>query len=90
MVNVVKHAGAQNVTLVVETDSDWIRIRLMDDGVGFDASGVGSSVGFGLFSVREQLDELGGRIVIGSRPESGTQILVEAPLRVGRQQGDCE
>ena len=90
LVNVVKHARAQNVTMVVETVSDRIRIRLTDDGVGFDGSGVGSRGGFGLFSVREQLNELGGRIEIDGGPGRGAQILVEAPLRGGRQKEGCE
>ena len=77
------------MTVLVETVSDRIRIRLTDDGVGFDASGVGSSRGFGLFSVREQLNELGGRLVIDGGLGRGARILVEASQRVGRRQERC-
>lgn len=82
--NVTKHARARSVRLCVQVTGDEIQINLEDDGVGFDATeagqGFGPGGGFGLFSIREQLRHLGGRIEIESAPGGGTRVVVVAPL----------
>ena len=66
--NAVKHARAETVTVLVECDPAEVRIRVEDDGVGFAADELWSNpkamTGFGLFSVRERLESLGGRLEI--------------------------
>ena len=83
--NVVKHAEAQQARIVIRAPGDLIRITVQDDGVGFDATGFGetfgSSGGFGLFSIRERLNHLGGSLVIESGSGQGTRARVTAPLR---------
>ena len=49
-----------------------------DEGVGFDHETL--PPGFGLFSIRERLNHLGGRIQIDSAPGAGTRVLVVAPM----------
>jgi signal transduction histidine kinase len=82
--NVVKHAHAGIVTVVVECDPGEVRIRVEDDGVGFAADELWSNPramdGFGLFSVRERLESLGGRLEIDSRVGGGTRATLAAPL----------
>jgi PAS domain S-box-containing protein len=82
--NVVKHAHAGIVTVVVECDPGEVRIRVEDDGVGFAADELWSNPramdGFGLFSVRERLESLGGRLEIDSRGGGGTRATLAAPL----------
>ncbi len=64
LVNVVKHAHAQNVSLSIKRVDDHIQLMLEDDGVGFRACEAsiapGPHGGFGLFSIRERLDQIGG------------------------------
>ena len=52
-----------------------------DQGAGFDPKTV--PPGFGLFSIRERLNHLGGRIQIDSVPGSGARIVVAAPVKAG-------
>ncbi len=82
--NLMKHAQARNARLWVRRNGDEIRITLEDDGVGFDATetgqGFGPGGGFGLFSIREQLRHIGGRLDIESCPGRGTRAVVVAPL----------
>ena len=83
--NVVKHAQAATARLSVRKDSQWIRIILEDDGVGFDYSAVMSQAGgkptFGLTNLRERIHLLGGILKIDSPPGKGTRLCVEIPCR---------
>ena len=84
--NIVKHADAKNVTVSMERENSDLRIRITDDGIGFDLSDfdadTGKRAGFGIFSIREQLDFLGGHLEIKSKPGRGTCITLAAPLNV--------
>ncbi|MDH3744744.1 MAG: PAS domain S-box protein [Acidobacteriota bacterium] len=80
--NVVKHAQAETLRIEVETLPELTRITVEDDGVGFDASEVGRGFsregGFGLFSVREQMNRLGGDLIVESEPGEGTRVVITA------------
>ncbi len=82
--NVVKHARARNVSLIVVRRKDHLHLTLEDDGVGFVAAGAGEGFdergGFGLFSIRQQLDHVGGHLEIDSVPGDGTRVNVVVPL----------
>jgi signal transduction histidine kinase len=83
--NVAKHAKAKNVTVSTERKDNSIRIYISDDGIGFEVSRVnvykGKKSGFGLFSIQERLDFLGGKLNIESKPGQGTRVNLVAPLR---------
>jgi PAS domain S-box-containing protein len=85
LVNVVKHAKSQKARVAVVTEGEHVRIRVEDNGVGFDASEVDSHEDrarrFGLFSIRERLHHLGGNVEIVSNPGRGTQVSLTAPLK---------
>jgi PAS domain S-box-containing protein len=85
LINVAKHAQAQSVKVAIRRDDNDIQIIIEDDGVGFDTFPIGSHwseiKGFGLFSIRERLDYLGGQLKIKSEPGHGTQVTLVAPLK---------
>jgi signal transduction histidine kinase len=95
--NVVKHAGVHRARVCVGvTDCDQVRIVVCDQGSGFDPAGlhgdgVGSG-GFGLFSIRERLELLGGKLVVEATPGKGSRVEILAPrgprsdARAARQQ----
>jgi signal transduction histidine kinase len=84
MTNAVKHAKARKVTLSMDRHAGAFRIRVQDDGVGFDpreaANRPGGHGAFGLFSIRERMADLGGSLEIVSRPGAGTEATLIAPL----------
>jgi signal transduction histidine kinase len=84
LVNILKHAGAKTVRVRLEYRSGEARVHVQDDGVGFAADELRTNpkalAGFGLFSVRERLESLGGRLEIDSRPGGGTRVTLAAPL----------
>ncbi len=90
LLNVVKHADARNADVSLRRDGNGTRIRVEDDGRGFDLATMGSgwqaNKGFGLFSIRERLERLGGSLKVQSEPGKGTQVTLTLPLR-GRSKG---
>jgi signal transduction histidine kinase len=71
LMNVVKHARANHIRVTLRRTGDEMRIAVEDDGVGFDTAITEPRVGakeFGLFSIREHLRLVGGRLEIESRP----------------------
>jgi PAS domain S-box-containing protein len=85
LTNVAKHAQAHSVKVSIGRDDSNIKITVEDDGIGFDMSETGShwsrNEGFGLFSIRERLDYLGGRLEVESEPGRGTWATLTAPLK---------
>lgn len=79
--NVVKHARASTLQILLETSDHQVRIAVADDGAGFDASnGSGGLCGFGLPSARERLSRLGGHLKVDSTPGVGTRVEIVAPI----------
>jgi signal transduction histidine kinase len=83
LVNTVKHARASKVRIVGGCEKGWIRIRVIDDGRGFDPSKLFSpnpqTGGFGLMIIRARLGFLGGNLYIQSRAGAGTRAMIALP-----------
>ena len=83
LINVVKHAHAQQARVTLRRKSDDIQIEVEDRGRGFDLQQMdnrGRGGGFGLFSLSERLRYLGGALDITSNPGTGTKVVLTAPL----------
>ena len=87
LTNIVKHAKATSVSIIVMTAEDATRLVIEDDGAGFDPSGAGRDR-LGLAGMRERLALLGGRLEVESSEGAGTTIVAEVPLReAGTREG---
>jgi signal transduction histidine kinase len=81
LTNIVRHAGAQTASILVERMSDKVLTIIDDDGSGFDPGFINASDGhLGLYGIRERAELLSGELVIESEPGSGTSLFVEIPL----------
>ncbi len=80
LTNVGKHADAKTVTVSLRADAGRWVLRIMDDGVGFDAASHQNPLAHGLLSMRERVRALGGRFAIQSIRGRGTVIEVEVPV----------
>ena len=82
--NVVKHARATHAKLTFSVDSDAARLEITDDGIGFDTFehplGSDEMGGYGLLSMAERAEIVGGRLHIRSRPDAGTTVTATIPL----------
>jgi signal transduction histidine kinase len=82
--NALRHAEAKNLKVHLDHEEDAIRLRIEDDGRGFD--GLNTLVRaaleghIGVIGMRERVRSLGGRFQIFSKPGEGTRIHVEIPL----------
>ena len=85
LINVVKHAQAHKVKVSVRKVGGNVHVSVEDDGVGFDFAEVSSIAsktgGFGLFSIRERLEQLEGYLEVESKPGHGTRVTLIAPLK---------
>ncbi len=85
--NIVKHAGVKSAELAMARGPDGrVRIEVSDKGRGFDPEALrfreDVAGGFGLFSVRERLDLLGGGLEVESSPGRGSRFVLWVPLPV--------
>jgi signal transduction histidine kinase len=76
--NATRHGRASAVRVTLRADDRFVNVRVSDDGVGFDAAGPTLS-GFGLRSMRERAQSLGGDFRVESQPGSGTAVEVQVP-----------
>jgi PAS domain S-box-containing protein len=78
--NIVKHAQATHVRVVLRFDDDRAVLLITDNGRGFDPSVArADSGGFGLVGMRERAALIGGELEIKSAPGAGTSIVVRVP-----------
>jgi signal transduction histidine kinase len=80
LTNIVKHAQASAVSIVLARSNRAVTAVIEDDGRGFVPDDDGGE-GQGLIGVRERLALLGGKLKIESSPRAGTTIVAEVPLR---------
>jgi signal transduction histidine kinase len=78
--NVVKHACAQRVQLLMCWDDTFLTVTLSDDGVGFDPAQLPTSGHYGLALMRETADALQGSLSIDSAPGRGTRVRLQIAL----------
>jgi CheY-like chemotaxis protein len=81
--NVVKHAGVRTAAVELCQEGGGIQVTVKDKGTGFDprrlrAAG-GHAGGTGLFSMRERISLVGGRLEIESRPGRGSRFRLIVP-----------
>jgi signal transduction histidine kinase len=79
LTNVVKHARARRVSILLARKDGAIKAVIEDDGQGFDPAEEATE-GFGLVGMRERLALLGGRLEIESSDDAGTTVAAEVPV----------
>lgn len=79
--NAVRHAAPKNVSVTLCFGRAGLRLKVEDDGCGFDSSIIRSTDGdhYGLIGMRERVQELGGEFLLTSCPGKGTQIHLNIP-----------
>jgi signal transduction histidine kinase len=84
LINVVKHAKAKTATVSLDRNAQKVHVCVEDDGQGFlispDGLQVNSGGGYGLFSIKERFQHLGGALTVDSRLSHGTRISLDLPL----------
>jgi PAS domain S-box-containing protein len=86
LLNVVKHAKTDSARVsLFQQDERSLQIIVSDNGVGFDPASESVNDGnFGLFSIRERLSLIGGRLEVDSSPGKGARFTLTAPLFIDK------
>jgi signal transduction histidine kinase len=84
LMNVARHAQANEVRLRLEQQSKAVTVTIEDDGRGFDIEELQATEfplkGLGLAGMKERISLLGGRLDIHSKPGEGARVDIEIPL----------
>jgi signal transduction histidine kinase len=78
--NALKHAQSEQVDILLSFEVDRVELRVRDHGRGFDPAVAPAASSFGLTSMRERAQQIGGRVTISSHPGQGTEVILQAPL----------
>jgi signal transduction histidine kinase len=78
--NVAKHSESNEAHVELCGGDNGLILRIVDHGKGFDPSLNNSTTGIGMVGMSERLRLVGGRLVVKSRPNLGTEVLAEVPL----------
>jgi PAS domain S-box-containing protein len=82
LLNIIKHAKANSIHIKIKTNQNKSYFQIIDNGVGFsyeNNSNQSTNNGTGLFSIKERLESIKGRIDIISKENFGTKIQLIIP-----------
>ena len=81
LTNTRKHAQARSALVRFSADSDGVLVTIADDGIGFPFTdgATGNRFGFGLQTMRERAETIGGSFTVCSRAGGGTEVQVRLP-----------
>ncbi|MEY3881545.1 MAG: hypothetical protein RIQ94_2341 [Pseudomonadota bacterium] len=84
LTNIVRHAHARHASILLAIESQpesgiALRLKVTDDGQGCAVDNI--KTGFGLLSMKERINSLGGEFTIQTRPQQGMSVTATIPLR---------
>ena len=80
--NVIKHSRALSATVRFAVGDGTARLEVTDDGIGFDPVPDRAPTSYGMLSMKERAELVGGRLSVHSLPGEGTTVTVTVPLDV--------
>jgi len=78
--NIEKHAGASQAKVFLSWTDTYLKVRIWDNGVGFDIKDATIEGHYGLHIIDERIHSLGGKVEINSAPAQGTDVILWLPL----------
>ena len=88
VVNAVKNGHARRIRILVSIGREMLRVKIADDGLGFDVDKVRSEAeekgAWGLVNMEDRASMIGGEFTVTSEPGKGTTVSLAVPLPVKR------
>ena len=81
LTNALKHARASKIVVSVLLNDDFLDLRIMDDGKGFEWTDSTNGKGLGLKSVQKRVEALGGSLIPQTGPGKGTSYHIKIPMK---------
>ena len=86
LTNVIKHSGAKQAQVLLTQAAGLLRLRVHDDGAGFDLADLNSpeksAMSAGVRGMRDRAELFGGNIVLNSAPGEGTSVQLQLPVEM--------
>lgn len=82
--NIIKHAKATEASIQIFKNNDLISIVIEDNGIGFEADKPlvpSAKSGIGLMSIKERVTSFDGTLIIDSKPNRGTELIIDIPCK---------
>ncbi|MDQ9170271.1 response regulator [Oxalobacteraceae bacterium R-40] len=80
LTNVIRHAKASQVDVVLSKESGWLGMKISDNGIGLRQDQTKRGQTFGLQGIDERIQMLGGELKIESVPGQGTSLTISMPV----------
>lgn len=80
LTNALRHAQAQEIWVELTFESQQVRLRVQDNGQGFNPQYQADGGGFGLIGMQQRADRIGGQLTISSQPGQGTEVMIKTPV----------
>ncbi|MCA9403497.1 MAG: sensor histidine kinase [Candidatus Omnitrophica bacterium] len=83
LTNIIKHARATTVRILLTQKSGEVLLDVVDDGVGFDVqqwTDNPGAAGIGIIGIRERIESFGGEVILDSSVGDGTRLYIKVPL----------
>lgn len=80
MTNVVRHANANRIEVVLNARNGTLTLAVVDDGCGFNPHDLSDSEGLGVAGMRERASLVGGTLAVDSQTDKGTRVLFSVPV----------
>lgn len=80
--NALRHSSARHIHVDLKSHEDSVQLRVVDDGIGFDTDTVRSTSHWGLITMQERAEQIGGHLGVSSARGSGTTVEVTAPRQL--------
>ena len=87
--NALKHSQARTISVHLTGNADRLELTVVDDGVGFVVEGV-EHKGFGLVTMGERVEAMGGSFNVSSSPHRGTRLDVSMPVPITEKAASLE
>jgi signal transduction histidine kinase len=84
-INLVKHASATAVTVILRTTEQELTLSIEDNGIGITSSTKPPTGSHGLLSMRHRMQAIGGSFQIGQIAPKGTRVVVIVPLEISKE-----
>lgn len=81
LTNIVRHANAKNVTILLEKSPEFVTLKVDDDGRGISSKELDGTMSLGLVGMRERVRQWDGQLTILGRKGVGTSVTAQFPLQ---------
>jgi signal transduction histidine kinase len=89
LTNVARHARARHVWLDLHLLAEGLELRIRDDGIGFDGAAARTRAtrggSMGVLGMEERVSLVAGELVLVTRPDGGTEVIVRLPVADSRR-----